>query len=268
MILVSTGIGLTPALSVIEQHKESRTIFLVWSTKDASMVEFFIQNYHYLDHEHGFNFIFYTGTQPLNLTMLEGLPSNVKIIQSRPNLDALIPDIIHANECSGEKSQDNFQSCYKCQAIHDILEKTKEFDTETTSRTDKEKLQELVLVAKDAGYEFSELSSHLQDAGIPCPFTVPKTEKGSRSRVSPNLPQYEMMSDVHAYIVLKRACFLAAIWNPTVHAARSVKNLEHKSSLLSRWGVMYCGGSTQVKRKLKKITSEYEIDLHYESFAW
>jgi len=280
-ILVATGIGITPALSVIEAHKDSRTIFLVWSTRDASMIEFFLEHYYYLDHKLGFNFIFYTGKKKLNTALLEGLPPNVKITHFRPNLDALIPDIIHANECSGMKPQDNFQSCRKCQVIHDILEKTKEYDEmpNASSRSDEEKFHELVAMAKDARYDFSDLSSHLQDAAIPCAFTAPRTEKGSRrSRISPNLrvaarvpnnlPQYELMSDANASIVLKRICHLAHIWGPTFHAARSIKKMEHRSSILSRWGIMYCGASSQVKGSLKKLSKEYEIDLHYESFAW
>ena len=111
-ILVATGIGITPALSTIEAHKDSRSIFLIWMTRDESMIEFFLARYHYLDHQFGFNFIFYTGKTPLSETLLEGLPANVEIIQSRPNLETLIPDIIHANECGGKQTRTNFHPCH------------------------------------------------------------------------------------------------------------------------------------------------------------
>ncbi|KAL7537204.1 hypothetical protein ACHAXR_008944 [Thalassiosira sp. AJA248-18] len=271
-ILVSTGIGITPALSVIEAHKESRTIFLVWSTRDASMVEFFLENYHYLDHQYGFNFIYYTGQTLLNPTLIEGLASNIKIIYSRPNLEIMISNIIHASECSGTKSHDNFQSCHKCQVIQGLLEKSKELDIqnpEISPQSDEEKLEGLMAWEKDAGYDISQLSIHFKDAGISCPFTSPKTTKSHRSQIAPNFPNDEaMVFDANASMRFKRIRRYADVWNPTLHATRSVKKMEHKSSLLSRWGVMYCGGSAQVKGTLKQISKEYGVDLHYESFAW
>ena len=274
-ILVSTGIGITPALSVIEAHKESRTIFLLWSTRDATMIEFFLEQYHYLDHKLGYNFIFYTGKEQLHPSILEGLPSNVEIIQSRPNLEALIPDIIHANECGrddkhlrvSQQTATDFQPCKQCQVIHNILEKTKGYDVESsddtshsTSSSTEERLQELVDIASDAGYNFTDLSNHLSDAGIPCPFTTPKTKRrGSLSRFIPNTTDPNL--------VLERVCHLAGIWQPTIHAKRSIKQGIPRS-LLSRWGIMYCGASKQVKQSVKDISNDYGIDLHYESFAW
>lgn len=267
-ILVSTGIGLTPALSVIEAHKESRTIFLVWSTREAEMVEFFLENYHYLDHRHGFNYIFYTGTRPLNATLLESLPRNVKITNSRPDLDVLIPDIIHASECSDVKSQDDFQTCSKCQVIQDLLDNASLLSA--SSLSDDMKLQVLANMTKDAGYDFLELSSHLREAEIPCPFTSPMKRLSSRSsKVSPTPPTYNVLTDASASTVLKRIHHLAQVWKPTLHASRSIKKMEHKKSLLSRWGILYCGGSTQVKGALKDIANEYEImGFHHETFAW
>lgn len=57
-ILVASGIGITPALSVIRAHKESRSISLIWAIRDPSMLEFFLEHL-YLDHD-GWNLIFYT----------------------------------------------------------------------------------------------------------------------------------------------------------------------------------------------------------------
>lgn len=57
-ILVASGIGITPALSVIRAHKSSRNISLIWATRDANMLELFLEHL-YLDHK-GWNLIFYT----------------------------------------------------------------------------------------------------------------------------------------------------------------------------------------------------------------
>ena len=89
--------------------------------------------------------------------------------------------------------------------------------------------------------------------------------RGSLSRILPNCgPQ----SDVDPNLIMKRVRHLAGIWKPNMHAKRSIKQMEHKARQLSRWGIMYCGASSQVKDTLKSLSNEYEISMHYESFAW
>ncbi|KAL7532054.1 hypothetical protein ACHAWF_003998 [Thalassiosira exigua] len=268
LILTSTGIGITPALSVIEAHKKSRTIFVIWATRDSSLIEFFLENYHYLDHENGFVFIHYTGDAPLDPALLEGLASNVKVLYSRPNLEAVIPNIIHASESSGMKSQQQFEACSKCQVISNLLERSKEFDTEIYPYSDETKLQDLTAMSREAGYDLSELSDHFRDAAIACPFAAAAGAKeGSRARVAPQLPSTECaISSENAPVVFKRIRHYANAWGPTLHATRSIKKMDHRS--ISRWGMMYCGGASEVKGTLKKISKEFGIDLHHESFAW
>jgi predicted ferric reductase len=80
-IMVASGIDITPALSIIRAHKDSRRTNLIWAVRDVSMLEFFLEHL-YLDHD-GWNLIFYTGKAPLN-PALEELNTNVRIIKSRP----------------------------------------------------------------------------------------------------------------------------------------------------------------------------------------
>ena len=61
-ILVASGIGITPALSVIRAQKASRRVNLIWAVRDAAMLEFFIER-NQLDDE-SWSLIFYTGEQP------------------------------------------------------------------------------------------------------------------------------------------------------------------------------------------------------------
>jgi predicted ferric reductase len=49
-ILVASGIGITPALSVIQAHKNSRRINLIWAVRDRHLLEFFLKHL-YLDHQ-------------------------------------------------------------------------------------------------------------------------------------------------------------------------------------------------------------------------
>lgn len=56
---MASGIGITPALSVIRAHKTSRRVNLIWAVRDPAMLEFFLERFE-LDN-HAWNLIFYTG---------------------------------------------------------------------------------------------------------------------------------------------------------------------------------------------------------------
>ncbi|KAL7535065.1 hypothetical protein ACHAXR_006247 [Thalassiosira sp. AJA248-18] len=94
-ILVASGIGITPALAAINAFKSSRRINLIWAVRDPEMLEFFLEHL-YLDHD-GWNLIFYTGKEPLASDIEESNP-NVRVINGRPQLSSLIPNIVYGNE--------------------------------------------------------------------------------------------------------------------------------------------------------------------------
>jgi len=95
MICVASGVGITPALSAIENYRESRRCNLIWSVRDASMLVFFLENAK-LD-EKALNLIFYTGKVALPDTIENYNISNthVEIIKDRANIKCLIPNIIN-----------------------------------------------------------------------------------------------------------------------------------------------------------------------------
>jgi len=103
-ILVASGIGITPALSVIRAHKGSRKINLIWSVRDRHLLEFFLRHL-YLDHS-GWNLIFYTGKDPLPEDAEIFTNSNLSIILGRPRLKQLIPSIIYGMEAGHGKPED------------------------------------------------------------------------------------------------------------------------------------------------------------------
>ena len=89
MILVAAGIGITPALSVIEAFKQFRRVNLIWAVRDASMLIFFLENAK-LD-EKGLNLIFYTGKDHLPETITNfNVHAHVKIIKECPSLSYVI----------------------------------------------------------------------------------------------------------------------------------------------------------------------------------
>jgi hypothetical protein len=55
-------------------------------------------------------------------------------------------------------------------------------------------------------------------------------------------------------------------WEVAPEAADYVKSLH--DDILSRWGILYCGGNKMVAKFLKTVSEEYHIHLHTESFQW
>jgi hypothetical protein len=56
-------------------------------------------------------------------------------------------------------------------------------------------------------------------------------------------------------------------WGPHEGAREYVKNLD-KNMILPTWGILYCGGTKVVEEELRKISDEFRICLHVESFSW
>lgn len=105
MVLVAAGIGITPALSTIEAYRDSRRMNLIWTVRDASMLTFFLTNAK-LDHK-GFNLVFYTGKDPLPDTIENfNTNANLTIINERPDLSRVIPNIIKYVDLHGHSQHE------------------------------------------------------------------------------------------------------------------------------------------------------------------
>lgn len=55
-------------------------------------------------------------------------------------------------------------------------------------------------------------------------------------------------------------------WKKNAQQENFVKNLD--KSIMSTWGIFFCGGSGGVISDLRGISFDYNIDLHIDSFAW
>ena len=92
MVLVATGIGITPALSCIRKFASTgRTIVLIWCCRDPSIIAFYRHRLAlpYL------TLIYYTGKE---IIKVDGLPSHVRVLDTRPDLQAVVPDVIRCVE--------------------------------------------------------------------------------------------------------------------------------------------------------------------------
>lgn len=94
IITIASGIGITPALAVLDRYKNLRRINLIWSCRDASLIEFFINMVQFPDDS--YIFIFYTGKDPLSLG--DDAPPNVFVFRGRPDLEKVIIGMIYRIE--------------------------------------------------------------------------------------------------------------------------------------------------------------------------
>ena len=93
IITLATGIGITPALAVMNLYKDTRRVNLVWMCRDPSFVEFFVNTVEFP--EDSFVMIYYTGKKEL---VLNELPFNVFLFRGRPKLDRVVSGIVHSIE--------------------------------------------------------------------------------------------------------------------------------------------------------------------------
>jgi hypothetical protein len=159
-ILVAGGIGITPALSVIRQLKDTRRCNLIWVTRERHMLEFFIKHAD-LSHR-GWNLVFYTGKEQLlgiEDVVVTGNGATIHIIRQRPKLNFVIPNIIYGIE-SGTSRPEQFVPDDKIVAMELLQEKLAELE-EDPMMNSHEKLSELVNYCDELGYLFSDLISTL-----------------------------------------------------------------------------------------------------------
>jgi hypothetical protein len=159
-IMVASGIGITPALSIIRAHKESRRTNLIWAVRDPNMLEFYLEH-SYLDHT-GWNLIFYTGNEPLN-PALEELNTNVRIIKGRPKLAAVIPNVIYGIE-TGTGIPERYLPQNMLQVQERLLDVM--YELKDTKMSNRKKLLELKKVAQSEGFLFTNLIAQLENDNV------------------------------------------------------------------------------------------------------
>lgn len=161
-ILVAGGIGITPAISVIRKHQDTRRSNLIWAVRDPHMLEFFLKHGEFSTR--GWNLVFYTGKAPLyigdsNQVVTEN-GALVHIIRKRPDFPNLVPNIIYSIE-SGSYVPENFFGDDKMEAIAELNELLEELDEEDNDMDQREKLTRLINHAEDLGFLFTDLMAEI-----------------------------------------------------------------------------------------------------------
>eukprot|EP00804_Cyclotella_cryptica_P000650 CCRYP_014685-RA/>CCRYP_014685-RA protein AED:0.01 eAED:0.01 QI:801/0.66/0.75/1/1/1/4/491/480 len=181
-ICVASGIGITPALSIIRAHKESRRINLVWMCRDSAselnvlfdelnrfiivntlkrllllplVLEFFMDHL-YLNNEGGWILIFFTGKERLSPAIENHLTSSTILIKRRPDLHHLIPNIIYGIE-SGLGVPESMKPSEKSRVKGLIANKVREL--EASGFSEEEIIEELTILAHESGFLLSNMIS-------------------------------------------------------------------------------------------------------------
>jgi Ferric reductase NAD binding domain/FAD-binding domain len=283
-ILVASGIGITPALSVIRAHKNTRRINLIWAVRDESILQFFLQHL-YLDHQ-GWNLIFYTGKEEIRDATIHARTTNtnVCIIQCRPKLNEVIPNIIYGIE-SGLGLPERYSPDTKLVASEMIAQRYHRRASQQATMASSAGSNNLLHLAEDVACYASELGFHLPTEKVDAmsqgfaldhridnddDFDDNDQDHCAIQQPFSSSSKHHGTIDASARTTDTIMSYLAVgfrPWDRHDDAKAYVKSLD-RNLILPTWGMLYCGGAKVVETELKKISDEFHIGLHVESFAW
>jgi len=251
-ILVATGIGITPALSIIKNYKEHRRINLIWICKNASMLEFFMEHF-YLEHE-GWNLIFYTGKDRLS-PAIDELNSNVLIIKKRPDLKSVIPNIIYGIE-SGKGLPEKRTMLQKEHVLNLITRQSQALEN-VGAHDKRSKMKELMKTAKSNGFLMKVKKRMSTSTGQPVSRRMGTSEIGA-------------LENMGLERTFRLSCLQMASRFDPISSNKNASDYTRRLHpvILETWGILYCGGNQIIVNILKEISEEFKLDLIVESFKW
>ena len=170
-ILVAGGIGITPAISVMRAHQETRRSNLIWAVRDRHMLEFFIQHGEFS--KRGWNLLYYTGKEPLVLDdydddggeIIAANGARLHIVRGRPDLAKVLPNLIYSIE-SGTAVPEAFVEDKKVEVMRMLQEKLVDLD-EDEELGDREKLQLLINHSSSLGFLFTDIAHEFFGSDLP-----------------------------------------------------------------------------------------------------
>lgn len=234
-ILVASGIGITPALSVIRAHKDSRRINLIWTVRDRHLLEFFLRHL-YLDHD-GWNLIFYTGKEALPADVEIFSNTNVCIIMGRPKLRQLVPNIIYGIE-SGMGLPERY--------VPEVKQRAADMLAGLNESVHSRAVEEIALQASEQGFTIADRETFQNE--------LQKSSKGPRKQKSAAILRH-----LHGNF---------RPWEFHAKANSYVKKFSREDPAITSWGLLYCGNAKPLEAEVKRMSDKYRISLHIESFGW
>ena len=290
LICVASGIGITPSISSIINLAETRVVHLIWTCRDADLVEFYLHQTQFDDD--AWSFIFYTGKRQL---VLGDKPKNprVKVCLGRPNLEELIVALVD-NTNHGrpmprrllEKAAEAEEKIYNktpTARIADALERGMvtynpaemfQMALDATEPVDGRSLPESASLdgftsmvrtvcsfSGETGTD-EELASYLKAADIDGSGTFEEDEIAHVVETLRKQAKEALIDEVQLDLEAQAPAQLQ--WGTSLsHATRQVRK-----DMTDAWQIMYCGGAPPVVKTLQEVSEKYDIPLKIESFAW
>ena len=93
-MLVASGIGITPAMSIVTSLKQSRRTHLIWACRDAALLEFYLDKC--IFDTDAWTLVYYTGKRKLVLP--PSIQPTVLIFYGRPNFDCVVREVVVGTE--------------------------------------------------------------------------------------------------------------------------------------------------------------------------
>ena len=281
VISVASGIGITPALSVIKSLADHRRMNLIWIVRDASLLEFMI-DYGIRFDEDAHTLIFYTGSR--ELVFRRALPYNVLLLKGRPDLDDLIVSLIRASQEKNVLDLSKYEMLHEHVDIEAASTLEHHFYSEITRLLLTYSVEELFnaavrrshLNSRSVCFEgLRELMNSIfirkfSDDQLKLLFDQADADGSGAIHFAEFEAFIERLQESAAthnndfnkrVLQRKETCSISVV--PVMDESKSINGLRG-----DHWRLMYCGGSPQVVDVLKEISSEHRIPLSIESFEW
>lgn len=250
-IFVASGIGITPALSIMQSLMDTRRVNLIWMVRDTDMVKFYLPMLNL--NEDGWVLIFYTGKKSLDFDVNDYNKRGLKIMRGRPNLKRVILNIIYGSESGGGLPSSKFHRSGSMSTNGILLNRRESLSTQISISTpsivqvDNSTVKRSTLTLgsiedEDDCSDFHSCCSRLCDIEQE---TIPQREK----IIDPNENNGHVVEEF----------------------VESLAENEKKSkgtNLLETWDMLYCGASKEIEHILKEISGHYNIDFNIENHNW
>ena len=300
LVLVASGIGITPAINILAAAKETRRCNLLWMCRDASLVEFYLSAVEFDDD--GYTVVYYTGKRELCVDTSR-LPARVLVFAKRPNLPRAILGLIHAIETGTGLPEDAVRASEEAKArASDAHRRQSEPGDAPMDRFAAAVRAALRANGRDDVVDRFVLAGGAEGVGPDALAAVAARHgadlsEADAAQVAAELPSREALGAfIHAHAnAMGQAPSLAKL---DVHrdSLREEFSQSHESSRnsvsaadifgeagvdvdreaffdacgarLSRWEILYCGGAQPVVDALTKFSREFFISFRKEKFDW
>lgn len=303
IISIATGIGITPALSVIKSLEDHRKMHLIWMVRDASLLEFMI-DYGFKFDEDAYTLIFYTGTR--DVVFRRSLPYNVYMLKGRPDLDQIITSLIkctktvegidlsqyerlqEASDIEDEEGHGSFASVehlfyaeitrllliYTADELFHAAVRRSAVNSRRVTFDGLRDLMNAVFVRK---FSDAQLKILFDQADEDCNGAIDAKEfdifikrlEEKATRHNAEVQSYRSKSSLPEILsVTNGSCDEDDSPNNNKIDDNDDSSSSKKPFRPENWRLMYCGGGAKVIETLREFSKEHQIHLSIESFDW